>query len=54
MSKTYPHEDDRFYIPEEYKNMSSEQLKNVKKAWDNYYKDREKMRKTMFGEGENR
>lgn len=50
--ESYPHEDDRFYIPEEYKHMSSEQLKNVKKAWDDYYKDREKMRKAMFGEGE--
>lgn len=51
MPETYPHEDDNFYIPKEYKDMSSEQLKNVKKAWDDYYKDREKMRKTMFGEG---
>lgn len=50
--ETYPHEDDNFYIPEEYKNMSSEQLKNVKKAWDDYYKDREEMRKAIFGEGE--
>lgn len=32
--------------------MSSEHLKNVKNAWDDYYKDREKMRKAIFGEGE--
>lgn len=34
--------------------MSSEHLKNVKKAWNNYYKDREKMRKAIFGEGRRR
>lgn len=50
----YPHEDDRFHIPKEYKNMSSKQLKNIKKAWNDYYKDREEMRKAIFGEGRRR
>lgn len=27
MPKTYPHEDDRFYIPEEYRKMTKEELK---------------------------
>lgn len=48
----YPHEDSRFYIPEEYKKHSNEHLKNVKKAWGDYYKDREEMRKALFGEGD--
>ena len=52
MPENYPHEDDKFNIPEEYKNMGSEQLKNVKKAWRDYFKEREKMRKALFGEGE--
>ena len=50
--ESYPHEDGRFYIPEEYKNMSNEQLGKSKKAWDDYYKDREEMRKAIFGEVE--
>ena len=54
MPESYPHEDDRFYIPEEYKNMSSEQLGKVKNALYDYYKDREEMRKAMFGEGRRR
>ena len=52
MPESYPHEDDRFYIPEGYKEMSSEQLRSVKKAWDNYFREREEMRKALFREGE--
>ena len=51
MPESYPHEDDNFNIPEGYKNMTSEQLRNAKKAWENYFKEREKMRESLFGEG---
>lgn len=52
MPDNYSHEDDKFDIPEEYKNITSEQLRNAQKAWNDYFKQREEMRKALFGEGE--